>query len=166
MSCNAFEKLLQQSFEGLLIHEEREQLESHLKQCRACQQKQKEYRAIFSVLQNEQAAFPKPQSFLWERLRPELQKKRPPGLFQLWKTWGLRAIPLSLLLVTIFGTAILLLIPHPKDEMSQSELLLLQNLNPLQETQSILEEGSVEEKNMRLIFTTMDDRISTRRYTP
>lgn len=163
MSCNTFEKLLQQSFDGLLIHGEKERLESHLKQCKACQQKQKEYRGIFSVLKKERATFPEPQSFLWERLRSELQKEKQPSLFQLWKTWSLRAIPLSMLLVAIFGTAILLLIPHPKDEMSQSELFLLQNLNPLQETQSILEEGSVEEKNMRLIFTAMDERISMRR---
>jgi len=50
--------------------------------------------------------------------------------------------------------------------MSQTEVLLLRNLNPLQETRILLEEESVENKNMMLIFSALEERNDIRRYLP
>ncbi|GAH65197.1 unnamed protein product, partial [marine sediment metagenome] len=70
------------------------------------------------------------------------------------------------LLVILFAAALILFIPAQKEELSESEDLLLRNLDPLQETTILLEEEKVEDKNMMLIFTAMEEKNSTGRYLP
>jgi hypothetical protein len=52
-----------------------------------------------------------------------------------------------------------------EDEMSQPEALLLQNTNPLTETNPLFEEEKIENKSLMIIFAG-DERIPTRRYVP
>jgi hypothetical protein len=71
-----------------------------------------------------------------------------------------------MLLVILFAAILILFIPLQKEELSESEDLLLRNLDPLQETTILLEEEKVEDKNMMLIFTAMEEKNSTGGYLP
>jgi len=164
MKCKNAEKILLRSFDGLINHEEKVKLEEHLKICLLCQTKREEYQSILNALKEKDRPEPKP--YFWERLQPKLKERGKYEPWSLWKQWGIRAIPLSLLVVVLLTAAIILFIPPKKEELSQSEVLLLHNLNPLQETRTLLEEEKVENKNMMLIFTAMEEKNSVRRYLP
>lgn len=164
MKCKKFEKWLLRSFDNLLNEEEKEKLEEHLDSCTSCQAKRREYETIYSLLKKEEDEEPKP--YFWERLQAKLKERKKYAVLPMLKKWSLRAIPLTLLVVFLFALA-LIFFPSPKDqELSQSEVLLLRNLNPLQETQILLEAESLENKNMMIIFSAMEENSDTRRYMP
>ncbi len=78
-------------------------------------------------------------------------------------------VPVSLVLILLFGAAILLLSPQEGAELSQSEALL-RDLDPLEETSALLDRESFVDKNMELIFTAEENNNGsnndTRRYQP
>lgn len=165
MKCKKAERLLLRSIDGLLNSEEKTTLEKHLKDCPLCQSKQETYQTILDALNEKE--FPDPQPYFWERLQPKLKEKKKYEPWPLWKQWGMRAIPLSLFLVAVLAAVIIFFLPHQKEELSQSETLLLRNLNPFQETTALLgEEQEIEDKNMMLIFTAMEEQNGARRYLP
>jgi len=164
MKCKNVERLLSKSFDGILQPEEKEKLEAHLESCLHCQTKRKEYQIILDVLKEK--AYPEPKLLFWERLQPKLKEKKKYVPLTMWKRWSLRAIPVSLMIIMLLIAAIAFLIPDKKEELSQTEVLLLRNLNPLQETRTLLEEESVENKNMMLIFSALEERNDIRRYFP
>jgi predicted anti-sigma-YlaC factor YlaD len=164
MNCKKVERFLLRSFDGLLKEEEKNELKKHLERCPLCQAKREEYQSILDAL--KQKDFPEPKPYFWERLQPKLAETKKYDPASLWKQWALRAIPASLLVVILFAAAIFLFIPAQQEELSESEDLLLRNLAPLQETKILLEEEKVEDKNMMLIFTAMEEINSTGRYLP
>jgi len=164
MKCKKAEKLLLRSFDELIKPEEKVALEEHLKICFFCQAKREEYQSILDALKEKDFSGPQPD--FWERLRPKLKERKKYVPLTLWKQWGIRAIPVSLFGVSLLAAAIILFVPPKKEELSQSEVLLLRNLNPMQETRTLLEEEKVENKNMMLIFTAMEEENSNRRYLP
>lgn len=164
MKCKKVERFLLRSFDDLLREEEKNELKKHLESCPLCQTKRAEYQSILDALKEKE--FPEPKSYFWERLQPKLAERKKYDPWSLWKQWALRAIPASMLLVILLLAAIILFIPPPKEELSESGDLLLRNLDPLQETTILLEEGKVEDKNMMLIFTALEEKNSTRRYLP
>ncbi len=164
MKCKKVDRFLLRSFDKLLNEEEKNELKKHLETCPFCQAKREEYQSIFDALKEKD--FPEPKSYFWERLKPKLAKRKKYDPWSLWKQWALRAIPASLLVVILLAAAIFLFIPAQQEELSESEDLLLRNLDPLQETTILLEEEKVEDKNMMLIFTAMEEINSTGRYLP
>jgi len=84
----------------------------------------------------------------------------------MWKQWGLKAIPLSLLLVLFLASAIFVLGPQPREEFSQSGVLLFEDQSSLQDTGTILDEEGVEDKNMMLIFASLEEQPGSRRPLP
>ncbi len=164
MKCKKVERFLLRSFDGLLKKEEEEELKKHLETCPLCQAKREEYQSILDALKEKD--FPEPKPYFWERLQPKLAESKKYDAWSLWKQWALRAIPASLLVAVLFAAATFLLIPAKQEELSQSGDLLLRNLDPLQETTIFLEEEKVEDKNMMLIFTAMEEKNSTGRYLP
>jgi hypothetical protein len=64
------------------------------------------------------------------------------------------------------ASAILIIGPQPSEELSQSGLLLFQDTSTLQDTESILEQEGVEDKNMMLIFASLEEQSGTRRPLP
>ncbi|NIM59048.1 MAG: hypothetical protein GTO16_08930 [Candidatus Aminicenantes bacterium] len=164
MRCKKYERFLLRSFDGLLKEEEKTELKKHLESCVYCQTKKTEYQTILSALKEKN--FPEPKPYFWERLQPKLAEGKKYDLWSIWKQWALRAIPASMLLVILFTAALMLFIPPQKEELSDSGDLLLRNLDPLQETTILLEEGKIEDKNMMLIFTAMEEKNSTGRYLP
>lgn len=163
MRCKKFERFLLRSFDELLKEEEKNELKKHLESCVRCQTKKTEYQIILDALKEKD--FPEPKPYFWERLQPKLTEGQKYDPWSLWKQWALRAIPASMLLVILFTAAIILLIPPQSEELSESGDLLLRNLDPLQETTILLEE-ELEDKNMMLIFTAMEEKNSTGRYLP
>lgn len=163
MKCKKAERYLLRSFDGLLENRKREELDKHLERCPLCQKKRGEYQIIFETLKKHD--FPELKPYFWSRLQPKLKEQRKYEPWSLWKRWSLRAIPLSLLLVVILVGSIIFLIPEENEELSQSGILL-RNLNPLQETTLLLEEEGIENKNMMLIFTAMENKNGVRRYFP
>lgn len=164
MNCKKAEKLLLKSFDGLPRNEETQKFEKHLERCLRCQTKKEQYQAIRRALKEKDYLEPKP--YFWERLQPRLKERKKYEPWSLWKRWSIRAIPLSLLIVLVLAATIIFLVPTNKEELSESEVLLLRNLNPFQETRTLLEAESIENKNMMLIFTAMEERNGERRYFP
>jgi hypothetical protein len=164
MNCNKAEKLFLRAHDGLLSAEETEELKNHISGCPLCQKSQEAYQNIFDVLQKTD--FPEPKSYFWERLQPRLKEQITFYPWQMWKRWGLRAIPVSLLLVLFLASAILVLGPQPREEFSQSGVLLFEDQSPLQDTGTILDEEGVEDKNMMLIFASLEEQPGLRRPLP
>ncbi len=168
MDCKKFEKLILRAFDGRIKDSERKELDAHLKTCTLCSAAQEEYRVILDTL--KQKDFPEPKPYFWERLQPKLKEKKEPEPLTVWKQWGIRAIPVSLILVIVFGTAILLFSPQETMELSQSGDLLLRNRSPLEETRADLEQEGFAVKSLELIFTADENNNgssnSARRYQP
>jgi hypothetical protein len=164
MKCKKAERYLLRSFDEILKEEEKNELKKHLESCPLCQTKIAEYKRILDYL--EEKDFPEPKPYFWERLQPKLKERKKYDPWSLWKQWALSAVPASMLLVILFAAAIILFIPPQKEELSESGDLLLRNLDPLQETKTLLEEEKVEDKNMMLIFVAMEEKNSTGRYLP
>lgn len=163
MKCKKVERFIIRSFDDLLKEQEKNELKKHLESCALCQTKIEEYQGILDALKEKD--FPEPKPYFWERLKPKLEERKKYDPWSLWKQWAIRAIPASMVLVILFAAALILFIPPQKEELSQSEVLL-RNLDPLQEATILLEEEKVEDKNMMLIFTAMEEKNSTGRYLP
>lgn len=84
----------------------------------------------------------------------------------LWKRLGLRAVPLSLLFAVLITSILIFSSPEKNGQLSQSGVLLFQNQNPIQETKTILEEEKVENKNMMLIFASLEEKNGSGRHRP
>jgi len=163
MRCSKAERLIQRSFDGSLKPGERKELDSHLLNCPACRKMLAEYKSIFQVLHEDTQAEPKP--YFWERLQPHLKETDEFNAWPLWKKWGMRAIPVSLLMIIILAAAAFFIQPQTDTELSQSAFLL-QNQNPFKDTLPLLEADKSDNPNMMLIFTAMDDKSYQRRYFP
>jgi hypothetical protein len=164
MNCKTAEELFLRAHDGFLSEKESKELEKHIDSCLLCQKSRAEYQNIFDVLQKTD--FPEPKPYFWERLRPRLNEQKTFEPWQLWKQWGLRAIPLSLLLVLFLASAILILGPQPREEFSQSGVLLFEDQSPLQATETVLDQEGVEDKNMMLIFASLEEQPGSRRPLP
>ncbi len=166
MNCKKFEKWILRAFDGRLKDGEKKELEEHMHSCPLCSVTQEEYRVIFNTLKAKD--FPEPKPYFWERLQSKLEERKNVEPWILWKKWGMRAIPVSFLLIFFMSAAILLFSPPQEEveltqDLSQSGILLLQNQNPLQDTTALLETAGIEDKNMMLIFTVLEENNGTRR---
>jgi len=162
MKCKEGEKFISRHLDGVLTLDEKKKLENHLESCSSCQAKREEYQSLLETLRKEE--FPETKPYFWERLQPKLKEKEKYLPLTLWKRWTIRAIPVSLVIVLLLTASLLIFLPEKKVELSQTEVLLLRELNPLQEANTLLEEGNIEKKNMMLIFTTLEEENSERRY--
>jgi len=164
MKCRQIEKMISRHLDGRLPPEDESAMQRHLAECPACRRLLEEYRLIREDLSAE--PFPELNAFFWERLQPRL---RQPGKAEpriLWQHWWLRAIPVVLMIGILWGAAMLVLIPHPVLELSQTGVLLLEDQNPFQDTRLILEEEMPEEQNMMLIFSSTENQENLWRDMP
>ncbi len=166
MKCKQSEKHLLRSLENRLNPSETIQLKEHLDDCPHCRKIQSEYQVIHSSLKED--FFPEARPYFWERLQPKLkeQSRVDPWTVQ-WK-FGLRAIPLSIFVVALFATAVFLFFPSQQEELdlSQTGVFLLQDLNPLEETQTLLSEEGDVNKHIMLIFSSLDETNNIGRNLP
>lgn len=164
MKCKKADRLILRSFEGLLKNGEREELRKHLESCLFCQRKSEEYQLMLDALKEKD--FPEPRPYFWERLQAKLKESKKSEPWLLWKQWGMRAIPLSLVLIILLTTALIFSFLHRNEELSQSGMLLFQNSNPIQETKALLEAEKIEDRNMMIIFTSLEEKNDSRRDSP
>jgi hypothetical protein len=163
MNCKRAEKFLLLSFDGRLGKKDRALLDDHLETCSLCREKEKDYRQIFSLLRIEA---PEPLPYFEQRLLAKLEEKEKsaPALFS--KRWAVRAMAVSLAVAILFGVGVLFFRPQESLELSQTEILLLRNENPLAEAATILEQKKSEDRNMMLIFAASETKDLARRYRP
>jgi anti-sigma factor RsiW len=162
MNCRKAEKWLLRSFDGRLERRATELLGKHLEACPACRKAEKEYRSMLTLLRNGGEAAPPPR--FWERLEPRLREETELVPLLFWERWSLRAIPVFLALVVLVG-GFLLFTPQAR-ELSQSATLLLENRDPLSETQALFETDKAETRTMMLMFASLDEKTPFRRPTP
>jgi predicted anti-sigma-YlaC factor YlaD len=163
MKCKKAEKLISKSLDRALKPGEEEELLEHLKECPLCRQKKEEYENIFGMLGNQ--VFPEPKPYFWTRLKPKLKREVSYESWLAWKKWGLRAVPISLLILIVFASLVMIFVPSEQKELSSAEILL-QNQNPFVDSLPLLEEGRIENENIHLIFTSINGENGARRYFP
>jgi hypothetical protein len=163
MNCKQAEKFLLLSFDGRLGEKDRALLDDHLESCSVCREKEKDYRQILGLLRVE---VPEPLPYFEQRLLGKLEEKEKlaPALFS--KRWAARAVAVSLAVAILFGVGILFFRPQEPLELSQTEILLLRNENPLDEASTILDQKKLEDRNMMLIFAASETKDPARRYRP
>jgi hypothetical protein len=163
MNCKQAEKFLLLSFDGRLGEKDRALLDDHLESCSVCREKEKDYRQILGLLRVE---VPEPLPYFEQRLLGKLEEKEKlaPALFS--KRWAARAMAVSLAVAILFGVGILFFRPQEPLELSQTEILLLRNENPLDEASTILDQKKLEDRNMMLIFAASETKDPARRYRP
>ncbi len=166
MKCKQSEKYLLRSLENRLNLSKAIQLKEHLDGCPPCRRRQSEYQIIRSALKVER--FPETKPYFWERLQPKLKEKRKIEPWFVGKQFGLRAIPLSVLVVVLFTAIVFLFVPSQNEELelSQTDVFLLENLNPLEETLTLLSEEGDGNKHIMLIFSSLDETNNIGRYFP
>jgi len=164
MKCKEAEKRLLRSLDERLNPEERGILETHLSECPACRRLDGEYRTLRRFLLQGETPGPLPR--FWERLAPRLEDRT--------SIWG-QAFRIPVLVkavtyvqaVSVLAAGIALFLPaRNAEELSQSEILLLRDENPLPETQRMIEEKRLDNKNIRLIFASSEETVPVRRYLP
>jgi predicted anti-sigma-YlaC factor YlaD len=162
MNCRKAEKLVLRSIDGRLEGRDVELLGKHLESCRGCRKTAAEYRSMLALLRDGRDATPLPR--FWERLAPRLREETEIVPLLFWERWSLRAIPVFLALVVLIG-GVHFLTPAA-GEMSQSATLLLENRDPLSETQAIFDVDKAETRTMMLMFASLDEKTPLRRPTP
>lgn len=163
MNCKKIESWILRSFDSRLNQDEQKKLEEHIKSCPVCQERREDYLSLIGLLRQEKKQEPKP--YFWERLKVKLKERQRVPFWISVKKWGFRAVPVSLIFVLVMTAAIILFFPVKDQELSQSEALLLRNLNPLEETQLLLNE-KLEAQNMMLIFSSLEEKDNIRRPLP
>ncbi len=162
MNCKKAESSLLRSLDGRLDGRAEAVLERHLEACPACSKAEKEYRFLLALLQDGRDTAPLPR--FWERLEPRLREETEIAPFLFWERWNLRAIPVFLAIVAVVG-AVLFFTPQA-GPLTASEALLLENRDPITETQAIFDADKAETRNMMLLFASLDDKTPVRRPTP
>jgi anti-sigma factor RsiW len=164
MDCKKAERLLLRSLDGRLDQENRAGLEAHLEKCPACRKKEGEFRMILDLVRPQ--TVPESLPYFRERLLAKLKAKERTAPALLWVKWAHRAVALSLAVFFLFGAGILFFQPQEPRELSQTERFLLQDENPLSEAASILDQKKTEDRNMMLIFASVEESDASRRYRP
>jgi anti-sigma factor RsiW len=162
MRCRHARRLCLRSVDVPLDPERARTLESHLAACPACRRLLRRAELVRASLAGGDV--PEPLPYFRERLRARIAEPRRPEPIVLWLRWSIRAVPVSLLLIGFFAGAIAFLSPAVNEEISQPEALLLQNVNPLSETITLLDD-KVEDRSLRVIFA-VNERSGARRYGP
>jgi anti-sigma factor RsiW len=162
VNCRKAEELLLRSIDGRLDGREGDLLAKHLEDCPACRKAEAQYRSMFSLLREGRDVAPLPR--FWERLEPRLREETELVPLLFWERWSLRAIPLFLALVILAG-GFLFFTPQAR-ETSQSAALLLEDRDPLSETQALFDTDKAETRTMMLMFASLDDKTPLRRPTP
>ncbi len=167
MRCEKVEKLILRSFDHVLRNGEEDALKTHLAQCPHCRDLKQEYEEIHRVLGASE--YPEPTPYFWERLYPRLDEQ-PFRILPLGKLWAWRLLPAAISIVVMLAAGLTFFkLERPRvrpDEMSEAEILLLKDLNPFQETRSVFEAENIENKNMMLIFSSLEKDNGLRRYFP
>ncbi len=163
MKCKASERWILRDLDGRLDEPRKSELKSHLSRCVSCRRLRDEYGSLLGFLRNGKEETPLPA--FWERLQPRLREERRVYPLVVFERWCLRAIPVFLAVV-FFVTGLSLMTPAGDEQLTRSEILLLENRNPLSESRTILEADWPETSNMMLIFASLEENQIPKRPRP
>ena len=165
MNCRKAEILVSRSLDETLSPDQAEALALHLDGCARCRAVKAEYEILMTSFSRMARAESKP--YFVRRVEAGIKGKTFVNPFLAWRQWGIRAVSFSMLLISLVLGAIYFSRPAPSatQELSRSEVLLLRELNPFQETLNLFEAESAEKKNMMLIFSSLEE-TDIRRYFP
>lgn len=166
MSCRNAERWILKSLDRELPPGPSRELDAHLRACPACRALRAEHLALRRAL----AGTPMP------ALRPgfsgrvaarieALAKPASPAPEALWRTWCLRAIPVSLFLIGLFVGGLIFL-PGGAAGLSQAEALLLNETPLLTDTQVYFDETKKPEENTMMILLAASETTTQRRPRP
>lgn len=161
MKCRKAEKLISKLIDGRLDQETSARLKAHLDVCPSCARLLQDYQKMQALLSGIRVEA-EPEPYFAERVKARLSLEPRPSVWALAERWYAAAIPVFLVIATILIGVLFLIQPGEK-QLSQSELLLFQNQNPLQETQVILEEEKPENRQLKLLFAGLEGQEIVRR---
>jgi len=153
MRCKKAERWISRWVDNRLDPDRSAAIERHLTACPDCRRTAHEIRNLVALLRQEKEAEPAP-GFL-ARLEPRLREEQALVPLLVWERWSLRAVPVFLAIVLVF-VGLVAFGPSEAATLTQSEALLLENRIPLTETQQIFEAAKSEDRNMMLIFASLE----------
>ncbi len=161
MNCRRVERCLLASFDRGLPASTRQSVERHLEACPGCRKRAGEYGELRKRLSGVRVPELLPR--FWERLESRIGGNGPTGVSALLARLWARAIPVSLSLIAGFAVATLFLFPSSRAaDLSGSEALLLTEGNPIAETQSIIEEGRRDVRDLTVLFAAYEQPVGKR----
>jgi anti-sigma factor RsiW len=166
MNCRRAEDLLVRLSDGPLGPDEAGALREHLAGCPACRRLD----GAYALIRDAVRAFPRsePKPLFAERVVAKLPAAAPPVSTWAWPSLrriGLKLVPAYLAVVIVLGAALAFLRPPAGAELSLAEILL-RGEDPLNETATILDEPRGEDRNMRILFASLDRNPSPGRQMP
>lgn len=164
MNCRQAERRLLRSFDGRTTAKERKELEEHIHHCSRCARLEKEYKTLFSWIKLDQV--PEPLPNFRERLEKKIASLGSPEPEIIWQPILIRAATLALIgLIILIGLTIFFQVGKSA-ALSQTEALIFQEENPFPEVQQILNEAQPEQRNLRLMFSSLEAQELQRRHLP
>ena len=159
MRCKKAERWINRWVDDRLDPAATAALEKHLAACSSCRRTAREVRNLVALLRQDKDVEPAP-GFL-ARLQPRLREERALVPLLVWERWSLRAVPIFLAIVLVF-VGLVAFGPSENATLTQSEALLLENRIPLTETQRIFDAAKSEDRNMMLIFASLEGPAARR----
>lgn len=165
MNCRKAEILISKSLDGKLSAGDERALSLHLEGCRRCRDIKADYNLLATSLHSIGRIQAQP--YLVQRIEAKIKDKEFVNPFIAWKRWGIATVSLSMLLIGILVGGVFFSAPATTEaqELSRSEELLLRELNPFQEARTLFEAANAEQKNMMLIFSSLEE-MDLRSYFP
>lgn len=154
MRCKNAERRLGRFLDDRLEPGLRTAVADHLAGCPGCGRRAEDERALRALLRQAPA---EPDPGFWDRLQPRLRAEKKLVPLLLWERWCVRAVPVCLAVVLLVA-GLFALGPRSDDQLTQTEALLLENRNPFAETQRMFDAKRTEDRNMMIIFATLDER--------
>ncbi|MCX7973033.1 MAG: zf-HC2 domain-containing protein [Candidatus Aminicenantes bacterium] len=161
MNCRQAERRLLRSFDGRITAEERSELEAHLRHCSRCARLEVDYQRLLSWIKLDQTAEPLP--YFWERLDKKIAALGRPEPEVIWQPILVRAVTIALIGLIVLTGLLIFWPPGKSVNFSQTEALIFQEA-PFPEVQQILNEPQPEQRNLRLMFSSLE--ATSRRYLP
>jgi anti-sigma factor RsiW len=155
MRCKDAERRLGRFLDDRLEPGLRTAVADHLVACPGCGRLAEDERALRALLRQAPGAEPEPG--FWDRLQPRIRAEKRLVPLLLWERWCFRAIPVFMTLVLLL-VGLVALGPRSGESMTQTEALLLENKNPFSETQRMFDAQRSEDRNMMVIFASLDER--------
>jgi len=153
MNCRQAERRLLRSFDGRITAEERKKLEDHIRHCSRCARLETEYKTLLSWIKPEEV--PEPLPHFRERLEKKIASLGRPEPEIIWQPILVRAATIALIGLIILSGLMIFLQLGKSTAFTQTEALIFQE-NPFPEVQQILNETQLEQRNLRLMFSSLE----------
>lgn len=164
MNCRQAERRLLRSFDGRITAKERKELVDHISHCSRCARLETEYKALLSWIKFDR--IPETLPNFKERLEKKIASLGRPRPEIIWQPILVKAATGALIgLIILTGLMIFFQIGK-SIAFSQTEALIFQEETPFPEVQQILNEDQPEQRNLRLMFSSLEAPQLQRRHLP